>query len=98
MRRRSARGLILTSAAVLASLFTFSGCVTSQGSAKAMYAAQYKCPEDSLEYDNLGGYKAIMVRGCGYEQLYACTHDSTCLRDGERRPIGAPVAAPAPAK
>ena len=85
-------------AALFALPLTLSGCVTSQGSAKAMYAAQYKCPEDSLEYDNLGGYKVIMVRGCGYEQLYACTPTSTCVRDGERRPIGAPATTPAPAK
>jgi hypothetical protein len=71
----------------LAALVTISGCVTNQGSAKAMYAAQYKCPEESLDYENLSGYKAIMVRGCGYEQLYACNHDATCMRDGERRPI-----------
>lgn len=68
------------------------GCVTSQGSAKTMYAAQYQCPEDKLTYENLGGYKVIMVRGCGFEQLYACTHDSTCTRDGERKPVGAAAA------
>jgi hypothetical protein len=97
--RNTAPGLMASSAAVLsslASLLTLGGCATSQGSAKAMYAAQYQCPEDRLEYENLGGYKAIMVRGCGYEQLYACTHDSTCIRDGERRPIGGSVPAPPP--
>lgn len=74
-------------------LVVLGGCVTSQGSAKAMYAAQYQCSEDKLTYENLGGYKVIMVRGCGFEQLYACTQDSTCIRDGERKPIGLAAAA-----
>lgn len=77
-------------------LWALSGCVTAQGVAKAMYASQYNCPEDKLDYENLGGYRAIVVRGCGYQQLYACDpQGGACLRDGDRTPIvGAPAAPP----
>lgn len=76
---------------LLLAIGLLASCVTSQGSAKAMYAAQYRCPKEQLTYENLGGYNVIMVRGCGFEQLYTCDHTATCVRDGERRPI-----APAP--
>lgn len=68
------------------------GCLTSQGSAKAMYAAKYNCPEGQLTYEDLGNYNVIMVRGCGFEQLYTCDPHATCARDGERRPIGSGAA------
>jgi hypothetical protein len=70
-------------------ILLLAGCTTSQGVAKAMYTAQYNCPEEKLEWENLAGYRAIMVRGCGYQQLYACNpQGGACVRDGERTPIG----------
>lgn len=83
----SAARLVFAAAAACGLALTLPACVTNQGSAKAMYAAQYKCPQDQLEYENLGGYRAILVRGCGYEQVYACTTDATCVRDGDRTPV-----------
>jgi hypothetical protein len=74
--------LLVASAAVLP------GCVTPNSVAKSMYAAQYNCPEENLVTEDVAVDRAIMVRGCGYRQLYACSpKDVVCVRDGERTPI-----------
>jgi len=61
-------------------------CLTNQGTATAMYAAEYDCPEEQVDYETVGGYSALMVKGCGYKQMYAC-QNGTCVQDGERRPL-----------
>ena len=63
-----------------------------------MYAAQYKCPEEKLEYERIAGMQTIMVRGCGHQQLYVCTpvqsgigstqaSEYACRQDGPRTTI-----------
>lgn len=63
------------------------GCVTNQGTAQAMFSKQYDCPEDKVDYETVGGYTALLVRGCGREQMYACQR-GTCVREGEPKSIG----------
>lgn len=73
--------------AILLVLPAAAGCVTNQSTASAMYSAQFDCPEEQVEWDTVGGYTAIMVRGCGFQQLYAC-NNATCVAQGERRAVG----------
>lgn len=82
-------------AVLLITLSASAGCVTTQGVAQSMYAAEYKCAEDKLTYENVASYSAILVKGCGYEQLYACSPQSgTCVRSGERKPLNGVERAP----
>jgi len=64
------------------------GCATtySANKAKAMYVAEFQCSEGDVQTENVDGASAVLVKGCGYQQLYACANGA-CVANGPRREL-----------
>src|SRR5262249_51230946 len=73
--------LILLLTALLA------GCATAivANRSRAMYSAESGCPEGEVSSENVDGQSAVLVRGCGYRQMYACGNGA-CVANGPRQP------------
>ena len=72
---------------VVVSGFWLSGCATQTGAVTERAANEFRCDEDRVEVEDLGG-NAYRVEACGETATYACVGGGfmspsvTCVREG----------------
>lgn len=68
-------------ALTVAALLTLDGCASVDMTARDRFARQYRCAEEVVRVEDLGG-EAYRVRGCGRVAVYSCTVTSIDLLVG----------------
>jgi hypothetical protein len=67
----------------LLSCLMLAGCVTVEGQATTRFSNEFKCPEDSVTVEDIGG-NGYRATGCGESATYVCRrtngNEVTCIR------------------